>query len=632
MSPFFITCAIDYANGDPHLGHALEKIGADAIARAHRQLGDDVWFLIGMDEHGQKVAQTAEAAGVAPQQFVDGVAERFVRTWQTLAISHDQFMRTSHAAHHAAVTDLLERIFTHTPDAFYERSYTGQYCVGCESFKQAADLHEGRCALHPTRTLEDVTERNWFFRLSAYTKPLTAHFAAHPEFLQPAHRRNEILALLDQGLEDISASRARIAWGVPFPRPIATGETQTTYVWFDALPNYWTAQFFPGSRAPWPATVHVVGKDITRFHTVIWPAMLMAAGLPLPAQVWAHGFITLGGERFSKSAGVKLELSEAITRFGPDAFRYYLLRDIPFDGDGAFSWERFEAVYTAELANGLGNLASRTTAMVEKYCEGIVPAGARTADDAADLADYAEARTALDRRFGGWRATGEERRPAPVLVTARRASGVQLILVDKPGAAQSVINVVAPGVERTTGDFAAIEVMNTILGGSFSSRLNTLLRETKGYTYGISSGFSYRPLPGPFTVSTAVRTDVTESALVDIFRELRTIRETPVTNAELERAKAYLGLAVPGDLETIGQVASEVATLALWNLPIDYLTEYVQRVGQVTAADVQRVARAFVPTENAWVIVVGDLAKVRAPIERLGLGTITVREVGSLTR
>ena len=243
-----------------------------------------------------------------------------------------------------------------------------------------------------------------------------------------------------------------------------------------------------------------------------------------------------------------------------------------------------------------------------------------------------EARTALERRFGDWRAVGPERRPAPVLVTARRAQGVQLILVDKPGAAQSIISVTAPGVERTTGDYAAIEVMNTILGGSFSSRLNTLLRETKGYTYGISSGFTYRPLPGPFGVSTAVRTDVTDSALVDVFRELRAIRETSVGDDELSRAKAYLSLAVPGDLETIGQVASEVAALALWSLPIEYLAEYVRRVDQVTASDVQRVARTFVPAEQAWVIVVGDLAKIRAPIERLGLGTVTVRDVGSLTR
>jgi methionyl-tRNA synthetase len=395
MPRFYLTTAIDYANGDPHLGHALEKIGADAICRFHRQLGDDVWFLTGMDEHGQKVAQTAEAAGLAPQAFVDRVAERFQAMWATLDVRYDQFMRTSHAAHHAAVRDLLERIFAHSPDDFYERSYTGLYCVGCESFKQPADITDGKCALHPTRTLEEITERNWFFRLSAYSARLKQHLTAHPEFLEPASRRNEILALLDQGLDDISASRARFAWGVPFPRPLSDGETQTTYVWFDALPNYWTAQFFPDSKASWPAQVHVIGKDITRFHTVIWPAMLMAAGLPLPERVWAHGFISLGGERFSKSAGVKLELAEAAGRFGSDAFRYYLLRDIPFDGDGAFSWERFEAVYTSELANGLGNLASRTTAMIEKYCEGVVPSGARGDVDTADLADLAEARAAV---------------------------------------------------------------------------------------------------------------------------------------------------------------------------------------------------------------------------------------------
>jgi methionyl-tRNA synthetase len=400
MARFFLTTAIDYANGEPHLGHALEKIGADAICRFHRQLGDDVWFLIGMDEHGQKVARTAEEAGLAPQAFVDRIAAHFETMWRTLGLSHDQFIRTSHPTHHAAVQDLLERIFTHSPDDFYERSYTGLYCVGCESFKQPADIVDGKCLLHPTRTMEQVTERNWFFRLSAYTDRLKAHFAAHPEFLQPESRRNEILALFEQGLEDVSASRARFAWGVPFPKPLSDGEVQTTYVWFDALPNYWTAQFFEGSGATWPASVHVVGKDITRFHTVIWPAMLMAAGLPLPERVWGHGFISLGGERFSKSAGVKLELADAVARFGADAFRYYLLRDIPFDGDGSFSWERFEAVYTSELANGLGNLASRTTAMVEKYCEGTVPEGARGEVDRADLADYADARAALDGSRG----------------------------------------------------------------------------------------------------------------------------------------------------------------------------------------------------------------------------------------
>lgn len=400
MARFYLTTAIDYANGEPHLGHAFEKIGADAICRFRRQMGDDVWFLIGMDEHGQKVAQTAEKAGLAPRAFVDGIAEHFSAMWTRLQISHDQFMRTSAPEHHAAVKDLLERIFTHNPDDFYERTYTGRYCVGCESFKQPADIVDGHCSLHPTRALEDVTERNWFFRLSRYTEPLKAHLAAHPAFLQPESRRNEILALLNDGLEDISASRARFDWGVPFPRPLSDGETQTTYVWFDALPNYWTAQFFPGSGASWPASVHVVGKDITRFHTVIWPAMLLAADLPLPERVWAHGFVTLGGERFSKSAGVKLELSDAVDRFGADAFRYFLLREIPFDGDGSFSWERFEAVYTAELANGLGNLASRTIAMIEKYCEGVVPAGNFGPTDEADRADYAAARQALDGSRG----------------------------------------------------------------------------------------------------------------------------------------------------------------------------------------------------------------------------------------
>ncbi|MBX3174617.1 MAG: methionine--tRNA ligase [Gemmatimonadaceae bacterium] len=400
MARFYLTTAIDYANGAPHLGHAFEKIGADAICRFRRQAGDDVWFLVGMDEHGQKVARTAADAGLEPRAFVDRIAEQFAAMWARLSLSHDQFMRTSAPEHHAAVTQLLERIFATSPDDFYERSYTGLYCVGCESFKQPADIVDGRCTLHPTRTLDEVTERNWFFRLSRYADALKAHIQKHPAFIQPTSRRNEILALLDEGLDDISASRARFDWGVPFPRPLSTGERQTTYVWFDALPNYWSAQFFPGSGATWPASVHVIGKDITRFHVVIWPAMLLAAGLPLPERVWAHGFVTLGGERFSKSAGVKLELGEAVERFGPDAFRYFLLREIPFDGDGSFSWERFEAVYTAELANGLGNLASRTIAMVEKYCEGVVPAGDPTASDVADRADYEAARRAMDGSRG----------------------------------------------------------------------------------------------------------------------------------------------------------------------------------------------------------------------------------------
>ena len=396
MAEYYLTTAIDYANGDPHLGHAFEKIGADVIARYHRMLGDRVWFLIGMDEHGQKVAQTAADRGITPQALVDEVADTFQAMWRRLGISNDQFMRTTSPAHKSGVQALIQRIFERRPSDFYEKSYEGYYCVGCEAFKQDNEIVDGRCVLHPTRVLEWVEERNWFFRLSAYRDFLRAHFDAHPGFLEPTSRRNEILSLLSQGLDDVSASRARLAWGVPFPRPTSDGEVQTTYVWFDALPNYLTATGFPGAEMPqqWPAQLHVIGKDITRFHTVIWPAMLQAAGLPLPERIWAHGFVNLGGERFSKSAGVKLELGEAIDRFGPDAFRYFLMREIPFDADGNFSWERFEERYTSDLANGFGNLASRTIAMIEKYRGGVVPRWVHNAssdEDRQDIAAYLEA-------------------------------------------------------------------------------------------------------------------------------------------------------------------------------------------------------------------------------------------------
>lgn len=403
MSRFYITTAIDYANGDPHIGHAFEKIGADAIARVHRQLGHDVHFMIGMDEHGQKVAQTAAAANVSAQDFVDEIAQHFQAMWTSLQISNDQFIRTTSAEHKAGVTALLERIFERTPDAFYEKSYAGWYCVGCEAFKTDAEIADGHCVLHPTRELEWVEERNWFFRLTAYADRLRALIESNPAFVQPGSRRNEILGLLDQGLEDVSASRSRNAWAIPFPRPTSDGVPQATYVWFDALPNYLTGTGFPdqaGWDSRWPAQVHVIGKDITRFHCVIWPAMLMAAELPLPERVWGHGFVLLGGERFSKSAGVKLDLGEAIARFGSDAFRYFLLREIPFDGDGSFSWERFGERYNSDLANAFGNLASRVMSMIEKYNDGVIPAAPPSDLETADLADLTEAATAMDGSRG----------------------------------------------------------------------------------------------------------------------------------------------------------------------------------------------------------------------------------------
>ena len=402
MSTYFLTTAIDYANGDPHVGHAYEKIGADAIARYRRLLGDDVHLLVGMDEHGQKVEQTAAQLGVTPQALVNTLAGSFGAMWARLGISYDQFIRTTDQMHRDGVKALIERIFERTPDAFYEKSYAGHYCVGCEAFKQDGEIVEGKCILHPTRELEWVEERNWFFRLSRYSDFLLDHINGNPDFLQPESRRNEMLALIDRGLEDVSASRSRLKWGIPFPKALSSGEAQTTYVWFDALPNYLTATGFPHGdwSARWPARLHVVGKDITRFHAIIWPAMLEAAQLPLPERVWGHGFVLLGGERFSKSAGVRLDLDEAIGKYGADAFRYFLLREVPFDADGSFSWERFEERYNADLANAWGNLASRAIAMVERYFDGVVPSGARTRVDDADAADLRDYHAAMDGSRG----------------------------------------------------------------------------------------------------------------------------------------------------------------------------------------------------------------------------------------
>ncbi|MBA3319756.1 MAG: methionine--tRNA ligase [Gemmatimonadales bacterium] len=372
MPQFYITTAIDYSNGDPHLGHALEKVGADCIARYRRLRGDQVHFLMGMDEHSQAVLQAAEENGTSPRAWVDLMADRFADFWNRLEVSNDDWIRTTEPRHREAVIELLRRIRRHNPDDLYVGDYEGLYCVGCEEFKQPAQIADGRCIEHPTLELVPTKERNHFFRLSRYRDTLLDRIRSGEFRVEPAIRRNEIVRLLEDGLQDISVSRHRLSWGIPFP----DDADQTVYVWFDALINYLSATGFPapGYQRLWPADLHVVGKGITRFHCVIWPAMLLAAGEAIPRQVWAHGYVQWEGTKMSKTAGTAVTLGEAIERHGPDALRYFLLREVGFEADGNFSWERFDERYTADLADGLGNLVSRSLAMVAKYRGGIVPA------------------------------------------------------------------------------------------------------------------------------------------------------------------------------------------------------------------------------------------------------------------
>ena len=371
MPKFYLTTAIDYSNGDPHLGHALEKVGADCIARYRRLRGDQVHFLMGMDEHSQSVLAAAAKAGVQPQAWVDRMAERFDEFWKRLECSNDDWIRTTERRHAESVTELLRRIQRYNPDDLYVAEYEGLYCTGCEEFKQESQIVNGHCIEHPTLDLILTRERNHFFRLSRYRDHLLGIITSGEFAVEPEIRRNEVVRLLEGGLQDISVSRLRQPWGIPFPGD----PEQTVYVWFDALINYLSATGFPneGYQRLWPADLHVIGKGISRFHCVIWPAMLLAANLELPREVWAHGYVQWEGTKMSKTAGTAVTLEEAIERHGPDALRYFLLREVGFEADGNFTWDRFDERYTSDLADGFGNLASRSLAMLIKYRGGVVP-------------------------------------------------------------------------------------------------------------------------------------------------------------------------------------------------------------------------------------------------------------------
>ena len=369
---YFLTTAIDYVNSRPHLGTAYEKITADIIARYRRLAGYDTHFLMGNDEHSQNVFKRAQEQGKDPLAYCDEMEQVFRDVWKRLDISYDDFIRTTDRKRHYPATQKLAQLAYDNGD-IYEGSYEGWYCEGCEAFKPEKDLVDGNCAIHKTKP-QWIKEKNWFFRLSKYQQPLLKLYAEQPSFIEPEIRRNEILRLVEGGLEDISMSRAGQSWGIPVP----WDQDSVVYVWFDALINYaaavglgWDDKKF---AEWWPANLHIVGKDITRFHCVIWPAMLMSARLPLQRQVFGHGWVYFKGERMSKSLGNIVDPLDAANKFGPDPLRLYLAKEIPYGGDGDFTWERFEEKYNADLANNLGNLVNRIASMTERYQQGRVKA------------------------------------------------------------------------------------------------------------------------------------------------------------------------------------------------------------------------------------------------------------------
>jgi methionyl-tRNA synthetase len=394
--PFYLTTPIYYVNDAPHIGHAYTTVNCDAVARWHRLLGDDVFFLTGTDEHGLKIQRAAEAAGLSPKEMADRTSARFRGAWDELGIGYDRFIRTTDPDHYETVQALLQKVYDngHIEEGFYE----GPYCVSCEGYYSEGELVDGdKCPIHLKPT-ELFRETNYFFRLSRFEEPLRAWLTQDPSPVRPEGKRNEALGLVNLGLQDVSITRTSLDWGVPVPWDPA----HVFYVWFDALINYATAAGYSHDRARfdrlWPAVNHVLAKDIIRFHAVYWPALLLAAGEGLPASVNVHGYLLVGGEKMSKTALNQIAPGDLVADFGVDPFRYHLLRDVAFGNDGDFSYEGMVSRYNSDLANNLGNLLSRVATVVGKKSGGIGPAPSADSPLAAVAASaYAAAADAWER-------------------------------------------------------------------------------------------------------------------------------------------------------------------------------------------------------------------------------------------
>jgi methionyl-tRNA synthetase len=388
--PYYVTTPIYYVNGEPHLGHAYTTIAADVLARHMRQRGEDVFFLTGTDEHGEPVTQAAEKLGITPRELGDRNAVRFRALARTLEATNDFFIRTTDPEHMAKVAEVVQRIQDN--GHVYAGTYEGWYCPRCADFKTESELEDGnRCPIHKI-VLEIEKEDNWFFRLSAFQEPLERLYAERRDFVIPQNRYNEALSFIKSGLRDLSLSRARLKWGVPVP----WDHSQVIYVWIDALLNYYTALSYAREGEDltdrfWPATVHLIAKDILKFHAVIWPALLMAADLEVPRRVAIHGYLLLGEHKMSKSLGNVIEPFQVAELYGADALRFYVLREVSFGSDGEVSPDGFETRYNTELANEYGNLASRTLAMIDRYRDGVIPEADPPDDLRADFEGLREA-------------------------------------------------------------------------------------------------------------------------------------------------------------------------------------------------------------------------------------------------
>jgi methionyl-tRNA synthetase len=403
---FYVTTPIYYVNAQPHLGHAYTTIGADILARHMRQRGEDVFFLTGTDEHGEPVSLAAEKEGVSPKELADRNAARFQALMPQINASNDFFIRTTDPRHKQRVQEVMQRV--HDNGHTYKGQYEGWYCPRCADFKSENEIGpDNTCPIHEI-PLDREAEENWFFRLSAFQEPLTRHYESQLDFVTPRVRYNEAKSFITGGLQDISLSRAQLSWGVEVP----WDPDHVFYVWFDALLNYYTALSFAREGEDlterfWPASFHVMAKDILKFHAVIWPALLMAAELPLPQQLFIHGYLLMDDKKMSKSLGNVLDPFAIIDRFGADALRFYCMREVSFGQDGSVSAGGFEERYESELANDFGNLGSRTLAMIERYRDGVVPDAeldpALESDldgleqEVADLLDKAEITQALER-------------------------------------------------------------------------------------------------------------------------------------------------------------------------------------------------------------------------------------------